>query len=256
MYASRLPVLKTLLALVLTGFTLVAAAAEPLRVALSPDYMPLAFKQDGKLLGIEVDNAREVGSILGRPVKFVEMTQDGYIDALNSGKVDVVMSGYSITPERKAQVAFADSFMQIGQMAIILAERAGQLAFPRAIYQSGMRIGVEPGTTGFKFTRDNFPGAEILTFPEPDAAFDALRKRDIDFYIHDAPTSWNLASSNDNQDMLSLYRPLNREELAWAVRKDNAVLQQRLNAALAELRANGRLMAIQNYWIPVTVQVR
>ena len=232
------------------------AGAEPLRVALSPDYMPLAFKQDGKLLGIEIDNAREVASILGRQVRFVEMAQDQYIEALNSGKVDVVMSGFSITPERRAQVAFADSFMQIGQMAIILAERAGTLAYPRAIYQSGIKIGVEPGTTGFKFVRDNFPGAEILTYPQPDAAFDALRKQEIDAFIHDAPTSWNLASSRENQDLLSLYRPLNREELAWAVQKDNKLLQQRLNAALAELRANGRLSAIQNYWIPVTVQVR
>lgn len=239
-------------------FSLLAfnAGAEPLRVALSPDYMPLAFKQDGKLLGIEIDNAREVGSILGRKVVFVEMAQDQYIEALNSGKVDVIMSGFSITPERRAQVAFADSFMQIGQMAIILAERAGSLAYPRAIYRSGTKIGVEPNTTGFKFVRDNFPGAQIMTYPQPDAAFDALRKQEIDAFVHDAPTSWNLASSRDNQDLLSLYRPLNREELAWAVQRDNKILQQQLNAALAELRANGRLNAIQNYWIPVTVQVR
>jgi ABC-type amino acid transport substrate-binding protein len=56
--------------------------------------------------------------------------------------------------------------------------------------------------------------------------------------------------------MLSLYRPLTREQLAWAVRKDNTFLLKQLNAALAELRQNGRLSAIQNYWIPVTVQVR
>ena len=43
-------ILRTLVALALTVFTAVAAA-EPLRVALSPDYMPLAFKQDGKLRG-------------------------------------------------------------------------------------------------------------------------------------------------------------------------------------------------------------
>jgi polar amino acid transport system substrate-binding protein len=233
-----------------------AAAADPLRVALSPDYMPLAFKQEGKLLGIEVDNAREVGNILGRPVEFVEMSNADYVDALNSGRVDVVMSGYSITPERRERVAFVEPFMQVGQMAIILAERAGQLAYPRALYQSGIRMGVEPGTTGESFVRKNFPGAEILTYAQPEQAFDALRKREIDAYIHDAPTSWNLASSRENQDLLSLYRPLTRERLAWAVRKDNLRLLGQLNAALDQLQANGRLTAIQNYWIPVTVQVR
>ncbi len=238
--------------LVATG----SAIAEPLKVALSPDYMPLAFKQDGKLVGIEVDNAREVASLLGREVVFVEMSQTDYVDALNNGDVDVVMSGYSITPAREAEVDFSKPFMQIGQMAIILTERAGQLAYPRALYQDGITMGAEPGTTGERYIRSNFPAATLRPYDSPSEAFAALRSREIDVYLHDAPTSWNLASSRENQDLLSLYRPLTREKLAWAVRKDNKKLLSELNAALAELTANGRLSAIQNYWIPVTVQVR
>jgi polar amino acid transport system substrate-binding protein len=229
---------------------------EPLRVALSPDYMPIAFKQDGKLLGIELDNAREVGKILGREVRFQEMKNTEYIDALNAGRVDVVMSGYSITPARAAQVAFANPFMEVGQMAIILAERAGALAHPRALYRPGIRIGVEPGTTGETYVREHLGDAEILNYPDPAYAFAALRSREVDAYVHDAPTSWNLASTRENQDLLSLYRPLTREQLAWAVRKGNTRLLNQLNSALAQLQTNGRLNAIQNYWIPVTVQVR
>ena len=56
--------------------------------------------------------------------------------------------------------------------------------------------------------------------------------------------------------MLSLYRPLTREELAWAVKKDNKRLLEQLNRALAQLEETGRLRAIQNHWIPLTVQVR
>ncbi len=245
---------------VLAAFALSICAtlslAEPLRVALSPDYMPLAFKQDGKLRGIEVDNAREVGMILDRPVEYVEMGSTEYIDALNSGKVDVVMGGYSITPERSAEVDFVRPFMQIGQMGIILAERAGALAYPRALFQKGVKIAVEPGTTGQTYVQANYPLAELRLYNSPDEAFKALRGRQVDVYIHDAPTSWNLASARDNQDLLSLYRPLTREELAWAVKKGNSALLQQLNDALSELESNGRLSAIQNYYIPVTVQVR
>jgi polar amino acid transport system substrate-binding protein len=250
-----MPLLRLLVA---TWFGLVGAVGicEPLRVALSPDYMPIAFKQDGKLMGIEVDNAREVGKILGREVRFLEMKNSEYIDALNEGRADVVMSGYSITPARATQVAFAQPFMEVGQMAIILAERAAGLAHPRALYKSGIRIGVEPGTTGEAYVREQLGAAEILNYPDPAYAFAALRNREVDAYVHDAPTSWTLASSRDNQDLLSLYRPLTSEQLAWAVRKDNTRLLAQLNNALAQLETNGRLNAIQNYWIPVTVQVR
>ena len=171
--------------------------AEPLRVALSPDYMPIAFKQDGKLVGIEVDNAREVGKILGREVVFVEMANTDYVEALNEGRVDVVMS------EREALVAFANPFMEVGQMGIILAERAGSLAHPRAMYRPGLRIGVEPGTTGERYVRQTYPEAIVLTYPDPSSAFAALRAAAADVYVHDAPTSWNLASSREDQDMLS-----------------------------------------------------
>ncbi|MEM0953379.1 MAG: transporter substrate-binding domain-containing protein [Pseudomonadota bacterium] len=245
-----------LLATLLMALLPSLASAQALRVALSPDYMPLAFKQEGKLLGIEVDNAREVANILGRKLEFVEMSQADYVTALNERRVDVVMSGYSITPEREAQVAFTRPFMQVGQMAIVLAERAGQFAYPRALYKAGITMGAEPGTTGERFIKENFPAAGLAPYATPDAAFAALRSRELDVFIHDAPTSWNLASTRDNQDLLSLYRPLTREQMAWAVRRDNTRLLSELNQALAELENNGRLSAIQNYWIPVTVQVR
>ena len=152
------PYRLTRLLLPFLGFILAAsAAAEPLRVAISPDYMPIAFKQDGKLVGIEVDNAREVASFLGREVKFVEMTTADYIEALNAGKVDVVMSGYSVTPERKAQVDFVTPFMEVGQMAIILAEDAAQLAHPRALYREGIRIvPICPGDVDTPMLRGEF----------------------------------------------------------------------------------------------------
>ncbi len=230
--------------------------AEPLRVAVSADYEPLMFKRDGQLVGIEANNAKEVAAILGRKVKIVEMPMREFIPALNDGRVDVVMSGFSITPEREAQVAYARPFMEIGQMAIIRTKDAAHLAQPHGLRQPGLRVGVEPGTTGETYAREHFSEARILNYPNPSYAFAALRAGAADVYIHDAPTSWRLSNDRGNPDLISLYRKLTSENLAWAVRKDNVVLLGQLNAALAELRSNGRLQAIQNYWIPVTVQVR
>ena len=144
--------------------------AEPLRVALSPDYPPLAFKEDGKLVGIEVTNAREVAKILGRDLQFVEMPMQEFIPALKAGRVDVVMSGFSATPERQTQVAFAQAFMEIGQMAIIRVDDAGRFAQPRALYRPGVRIGVEPDTTGDAYARENF-GQAIFEADEGNVPF-------------------------------------------------------------------------------------
>jgi polar amino acid transport system substrate-binding protein len=247
------------LASVLLGLVLMAltpwSVAQSLRVAVSGDYEPLVFKRDGELVGIEIDNAREVARILHRELKLVEMPLVEFIPALEIGKVDVVMSGFSITAERQQQVAFAEAYMHIGQMAIVRTTDAVKFSEPRAISQQGVRIAVEPGTTGESFVIKHFGRALIQNFPDAERAFAALRSGVSDVYIHDAPTSWRLATAAD-QDLFSLYRPMTREGLAWAVRRNNKPLLEQLNAALREMRKSGRLQEIQNEWIPVTVQVR
>ena len=57
-------------------------AAEALRVGMSPDYPPLQYKQDGRIVGVEADNARAVAEILGRPLAIFEFPFDELIPAL------------------------------------------------------------------------------------------------------------------------------------------------------------------------------
>ena len=236
--------------------SLSVVAEDVLRVGVSPDYPPLIFMKDGEITGIEAHNAMEVGKFLKYRIQFVPMKFENLFPALQSGEVDVVMSGISVSPERAEQVLFTESFMEVGQMAIISLSNVARFSRPRSLHQPGVRIGVEPGTMGETLVRETMPEANIRYFEDPDAAFAALRAGHADAYIHDAPTSWRLGNDPDNQDLFSLYRPLSREDLAWAVRKDNFLLQQQLNVALDELRRSGRLRAIQNFWIPVRIEVR
>ncbi len=244
------------LALVCTLFLGGFALAETLRVGLSADYPPLHYRQDGRIVGIEVDNSRAVGEIIGRRVELVVLPFEGLIPALKAGDIDVIMSGMSVTPERSAQVYFTEPYMQVGQMAIMHRDKVGRYSQPWSIYREGVRIGVEPGTTGAAFAERELKDAEISVYSDPGAAFGALRRDEIDLYIHDAPTSWQLANSTENGDLLSLYSPLTEEMLAWAVRPEDGALAGELNRALKLMKSNGTLQYILNRWIPVKVEVR
>jgi len=233
-----------------------AQAAGLLRVGLSADYPPLHFRQDGQLMGIEVDNATAVAKILAREVELVVLPFNQLIAALLAGKVDVLMSGLSVTAERSREVRFTDSYLRVGQMAILHKDKVGRFSQPWAVYREGVRIGVEPGTTGAEFAERELKDARISFYPDPEAAFNGLRRDEIDIYIHDAPTSWQLANSRENGDMISLYAPLTEEMLAWAVRPGDQALAEELNRALALMKSNGSLQYILNRWIPVTVEVQ
>jgi ABC-type amino acid transport substrate-binding protein len=243
--------MKSLL-LVLLSFCFAAntLAAGVLKVGISPDYEPLAYMDSGELKGIEVENAREVARIMGRTVEFVEMPLVKFVPSLEIDRVDVVMSGFTVTAERSESVDFVDPFMLIGKMAIVRTRDVVDLSHPDAMYKPGLRIAVQPDTTGQAFADKEYKKALIQSFPDNERAFNALRKNISDVYLHDAPTSWGLWKDGANKDLFSLARPLTEEGLAWAVRKGNRWLLQELNNALAEMRASGKLLEIQNRWIP------
>ena len=246
---------KSLLAMLLLLGTSMTMAAELLRVGVSADYPPLIFEQGGQIVGIEADNARAVGEIIGRRLQLVDVPFEKLIPALLAGEIDIIMSGMSVTAQRSAQVSFTDSYMLVGQMAILHKDKLARFAQPWSIFQPGVRVGVEPGTTGASFAERELPEATVKPYQDSAAAFAGLRQDEIDLYIHDAPTSWQLATSRDNADLISLYSPMTEEMLAWAVRPDDGVLAGELNRALITMKANGTLQYILNRWIPVRVEV-
>lgn len=229
--------------------------ADPLVVGLNPEYRPLVFKNDGQLDGIEPMMAVAAGKMMGRDVEFKELEWAQLIPALERGEIDVIMSGMSVTEARQQQVDFTNSYMDIGQMAIIRMKDIGSLSLPGAMTRPGITVGVEPGTTGETYAKEN-TAAIVKYYDNPQRAFAALRKGEINFYIHDAPTSWKIAQSSEYGDLMPLYRALSKEKLAWAVKKGNKKLLDELNLVLSELTRNGSMGLIQNHWIPVKIEVK
>lgn len=228
-----------------------------LRVGTSAGYPPLTFKQDGQLQGMEIDLAKAVGKQLDIPVQFVELPFNDLIPALSDGKIDVIMSGMSITDERTRQVLFTRPYMQIGQMGLIRVDDLTVWSRPDTLYDKHKIIGVKQGTTGDRFVSEEIPDGDIRRFDSIDEGVAALRTKKIDIFIHDAPTIWRLSAQYDTWDsgIMGLFRPLTDENLAWAVRPGNTPLADALNTALDTMKKDGSLKTIRTHWIPVQVTV-
>lgn len=227
--------------------------AQALRVGMAPGVPPLHYYSEGRLVGVDPDSARTVAEILSRRLEIVPLPAERLRPALLDGDIDVIMSGLVIENAINSGLAFAEPYLRAGQMAILHETAVTGFGQPWAIYREGVRIGVEPDSTGESFAEKELRDARISRFASKKAAFTALRERDIDLYIHDAATSWSLASSDMQSDLISLYRPLTEEHLAWAVAPDNPGLLRDLNQALNLMRANGALDYIIDRWIPVEV---
>lgn len=233
-----------------------ALSTSVLRVGLTANYPPLVNKESGKLVGIEIDLANEVGKDLNKRMEFVEMPWERLIPALASGDIDVIMSGMSVTDGRKKKISFTEPYMQIGQMAITRIDEIQKLGSLTALLNAPITVGFESGTTGESFVRNNMKNARPQPVASIEAGVAALRSREIDAFVHDAPTAWRIGSSTEYKDLIGLYWPLTDEYLAWGVRLTDQALRTALDNQIAIMKKDGRLSRITRKWIKVRVQVK
>jgi ABC-type amino acid transport substrate-binding protein len=239
------------------GMTGSSTASRPmpseLRIGTATNYPPLAFKADGQMQGVEVDFAQKLTQELGVKVSVIETPWEHLIPALQNNQIDVIMSGMSITEARSEQVQFTVPYLNIGQMALIRRSDYDRLGSPDAMQQPTSRVGFLSGTTAETYARHQLPHATLVGFGSPEAGIAALRGGTIDFYVQDAPTIWRITGnlSREYPDLMGRYRPLTAEYLAWAVRKDDDILLQRLNTVLLRWGQTNQIDAVLDRWIPI-----
>ena len=227
----------------------------PLRIGISTNAPPLAFKQGGKVQGLEVDFALQLGKFLNRNIQLKELKWDDQIPALEANKIDVIMSGMTITQERSYRVAFSKAYLRSGQMLLVKTKKAG--LYTNGIYSlMGTRpaIGTIQGTTGDFVITKTINRANITRYPTTAKAVRALENDDIDVFVHDAPIVCYFAFRSKNNDLAPIRQMASEEYLAWAVNRSNTALLDQLNTFLEAQKNSGNLQKSIQYWIPFMVQ--
>lgn len=257
--ARWLPAATTVLVVLSLGACAMPHSASPpstppqpeLRVGIATNYPPLAFKRNGQITGVEAQFASKLGPALGMQTTLVETPWEELIPALRDDRIDVIMSGMSITDERQQLVSFAHPYLRVGQMMLLRRSDTRRLRNARVINQPTTRIGVVSGTTGEAYVRQHVKRAQPRGFESVDAAVAALRTRQIDVFVHDAPSIYRITTGSKERELVGRYEPLTEEYLAWAVRKDDDALRARLDAVLTQWNASGTLDSVLGKWIKV-----
>lgn len=229
--------------------------SEVLRVGVCPDYPPVIFKTNGVMAGIEADLAALAARHLQTRLEFVELPFDDLIPALKNGKIDVIMSGMSDADFRRKHVRFTESYMTIGQMALVRTADYERFHSGDALYDKRTRAGYIRGTTGALFANENLPGVRI-PFDSADEGLAALTVGSIDVMIDDAPFA--LQAAQNNPAFKTLGCLLTDEHLAWAVPKDPGYdfLYNALNTFLRRAKQRGDVRRVINKYLDVHVSIK
>ena len=209
-----------------------------LTVCTDSPYAPFVYEEKGKLVGFDIDLAKQVADALEVDLDVIDVAFDDITSgsSLNTDVCDVAVSAMTITGERARVLDFSSPYFDAKQ-ALITPRGSGldQLA-----ELAGTRVGVQRDTTGETFMSDFAPAtAQVTAYDDAAGLQEALNAGKIDAAMLDNTVSGQFVSTNAK---LKLAREFDTgEQYGMAVKKDgNIPLLREINSILAELREDGR----------------
>ena len=222
---------------------LTTVEAGKLTMATNATFPPYEMTTDsGELEGIDVDTAKAIAEKLGLELQIDDMEFDAALLSVQQGKADIVMAGVTVTDERKAVMDFSDSYAT-GIQSIIVPNDS-DIASPDDL--AGKKIGTQRGTTGYIYCSDDFGEDSVVAYDSGLTAVQALNKGQVDAVVIDnAPATEDVAA---NPGLKVLDTSYAEEDYAIGMAKGSA-LEDAVNKALEELKADGTLQAIVDKYI-------
>ena len=223
---------------------LTTVMAGKLTMATNATFPPYEMTTDsGDIEGIDVDTAKAIAEKLGLELQIDDMDFDAALLSVQQGKADIAMAGITVTDERKAVMAFSDSYAT-GIQSIIVPE-GSDIASPDDL--AGKMIGTQRGTTGYIYCTDDFGEDSVVAYDNGLTAVQALNNGQVDAVVIDnAPAKEYVAA---NPGLKVLETSYAEEDYAIGMNKDNTALVEAVNAALEELKADGTLQSIVDKYI-------
>ena len=223
-------------------FTTVEAGK--LTMATNATFPPYEMTTDnGTIEGIDVETAQAIADKLGLELQVDDMDFDAALLSVQQGKADIAMAGITVTDERKAVMAFSDSYAT-GIQSIIVPEGSD---IATADDLAGKKIGTQRGTTGYLYCSDDFGEDAVVAYDNGLTAVQALNNGQVDAVVIDNEPAKAYVESNPGLKILDTSYA--EEDYAIGMNKDNTALLDAVNAALEELKADGTLQSIVDKYI-------
>lgn len=227
-----------------------AAGTKVLRVGVTANSPPIISKSGGQYVGVEAEFARRLAHRLGVQPQFVDMPFNQLLPALDQGKIDIIMSGMTVTALRTPLAQFCQPWGASGQSLLVRTSDLWTYSYPEVVFYLKTRIGVEKGSIAAALMKRKNPKATVTDYSSPQAAAGALKANRIDVVIADAPVIWRLGSLHPGS-LTAVRKLLTTEDLAWAVRRNDTELLNAANAAIQQWRADGTLANIISSNLPL-----
>ncbi|MBJ2120099.1 transporter substrate-binding domain-containing protein [Arthrobacter sp. MSA 4-2] len=221
------------------GLSLVNEGA--LTVCSDIPYPPFEFEENGEYTGFDMDLMKEIAKGLELELEVQDVGFDGLQSGavIAAGQCDVGASAMTITPEREENLTFSEPYYDSLQSLLVPADSDVKTVDDLA----GKSVGVQQGTTGETYTRENVPAdTKVVAFPSDAEMYAAIQAGNVDALLQDLPV--NIGHTEDGKFTIAEEYKTD-EQYGFAFAKEGSEeLVSAVNEQLGELRDNGKYQEI------------
>ncbi|MCS4943899.1 ABC transporter permease subunit [Staphylococcus aureus] len=212
-----------------------------LRVGLSADYAPMEFEHtvNGKTeyAGVDIDLAKKIAKDNNLKLKIVNMSFDSLLGALKTGKIDIIISGMTSTPECKKQVDFSDSYMMTKNIMLVKKDKVNEYKDIKDF--NNKKVGAQKGTEQEKIAQTEIENASITSLSRLPDVILALKSGKVEGAVVEKPVAEAYLKQNPKLGISNVKFNEEEKDTVIAVPKDSPKLLSQINKTIKEVKDKG-----------------
>ena len=212
-------------------------------IGMSADYPPYEFHKeiDGKdeIIGMDISIAKDIADDLGVELEIKDMDFEGLLVALQSNKIDMVISGMTPNDERRENADFSDIYYTAKHGFIV--REGEEAAFKSVDDFKGKKIGVQKGTIQEKLVKEMLPDNELKALGKVTDLILDLKNNKVDAILVELPVAEFNCKKNKGIKITDVIIEDKDGGSAIAMNKNSDELIAQVNKTIARLKEENKV---------------
>jgi len=204
--------------------------------------------KDGEIIGLEIDLAQAMANSMGVKLRLEVMQFHELLPALETGKIDMILSGMTITPQRNMKVAFVGPYFRSGKAVLTKLPTMAEAQTPEDVNDPRKSIVTLRGSTSEQFVKNNLTKVKLVTANSYDEAIDMVINGKADAMFADYTICVVTIFRYPKAGLLTVVSPLTYEPLGIALPDNDPLFVNWVENYLDTLEDSGALEELTWEW--------
>lgn len=231
--------MKKVLLLIMMLFMLSGCGRSENEIVMATEagFAPYEYYENGEIVGVDIDIAREIAKELGKELIIKDIAFDSIIMEVKTGKSDFAAAGISYTPERARAVVFSEDYA-VSKQVVVVKENSSI----SSIGQIGnKKIAVQLGSVADTYVTETYKDATIVRQKKYLATIQDLEDGKVDLVVMDELPAKEILIKKSGLKILD--GSLVEDSYGIVVRKGNDDLLEVVNRVIKRMQEDGSLKA-------------